>query len=95
MNVRVMETGIDLSLAGVMEALKRLNEQEADARKKTVDFVELQFAPDTESAQIAEFIGVKLLKMGVGIKLSVHWPFVGTRSWALQTERTRIVNNGP
>lgn len=95
MNVREMSVGMLISLAGVLEAMRQLNAEEADARKKTVDFVELQFPPDAESAGIAEFVGVKLLKMGVGIKLSVHWPFVGTRSWALQTERTRIVNNGP
>lgn len=94
MNIRQMDKGCELSLAAAMEALKVLNALESDNLRQTVDFVELQYAPKPELIEVAEFVAGKLLKTGVGVKLSVHWPFKGTSAWALQTERTRVVNEG-
>lgn len=94
MNTHIMEVSCSLSLAGVMEALKKVNALEASDLKKTVDFVELQYAPKADLIEVAEFVALKLLKSGVGVKLSIHWPFKGTPAWALQTDRTRVVNEG-
>lgn len=94
MNTHILSDRSDLSLTSVMHALEKLNAMEADQRKKAVDFVELQFPPDLQSMTVAEHVAVKLLKMGVGIRLTCHWAFQGTRSWALQTHLTRVVNEG-
>lgn len=95
MNTHVMEANADLSLVSVMQALEKLNELEADSLTKTVKFAELLFAPDLQMMTAAEHVAIKLLRMGVGIKLVAYWPFKGRASWALQTERTMVVNEGP
>lgn len=91
MNPQILNLGA-LSHVHALRALERLNELEADQRTKEVRFAELLIAPDTELMAVAEQVATKLLKFGVGIKVSVHWPFKGTASWALQTERNRLVN---
>lgn len=93
MNTETMGFG-PLSKDTAWEAVKRINELEADSLRKTVPFVELQCAPSRREMEAAKAAAMHLLEFGVGVKLTVHWPFNGTSSWALQTERTRLAFEG-
>lgn len=83
-----------LAHTAVFDALRQINDLEADTLKKTVDYVELQFAPELDQQALAEIVAIELLKVGIGVKITCHWPFRGTTSWALQTDKTRVVNTG-
>ena len=93
MDTRIMVFG-PLSKDTAWEAVKSINETEADSLRKTVPFVELQCAPSRREMEAAKAAALHLLEFGVGVKLSVHWPFNGTTSWALQTDRTRLAFEG-
>lgn len=97
MTTRVMVTNASLSLAAVMEAIKVIVEAEGLGKKPGTAppvFFELEFAPAADEAAAANEIASELLRDGFGIKLSVHWPFAGSRRWAVKTETTRVVNDG-
>lgn len=94
MNTEIMRSRDELTIESVLAGMDRLNALEASSLRKTVDFVELQFAPSAPDMLAADGVAMHLLKTGVGVRLSVHWPFKGTRRWALQTDRTRLVNDG-
>lgn len=98
MRIIEMSTRSDLSLSAALAALGQLHgltgSALGDALADGRDFIELQFAPDLESVETAIVVGKALTGMGVGVALRVHWPFKGTRAWAIQTENVRVTNRG-
>lgn len=89
-----MRMAASMSVASVMAAYEEINKIEAGSHQKSVPFVELSYAPGIDEMHTAELIGAQLLRHGIGVKLRLDWGFTGTTSWALQTERTRVVNRG-
>lgn len=94
MNVREIQIRAALTMDSVMLAVKELEKLEAGALEGPI-FFELQFAPDAGECDAAIKVGHQLLKAGFGVRIGVHWPFRNTRSWAIQTDRNRLVNLGP
>lgn len=89
-----MEIATPLTMHSFIAAVEIINATEADDRKKGVDFVELVIGPSVEDFKTADVISHDLLRKGMGVKLSLFWPFKGSSRWAVQTDKTRVVNAG-
>lgn len=87
-----MDVDADISVAGVKEAVKLLSEREAGHLLQRVEFVTIEFPPGYDT--LVEGIAYDLLKTGLGIRLRASEQFAGSGSWAVQTERHRVVNKG-
>jgi hypothetical protein len=80
-----------------MEAIKAIRGVERGASlvgPAEAQFFELGVAPNVEDMRAAVDVASVLLATGIGVKVSVQWPFEGSRRWAVWTGRTRVANRG-
>lgn len=93
MIIKEMSERADLTVVSAMAAIELLGKLEAGALGGP-QFIELQFSPKSGELTAARVVAQTLLEAGIGVKLSIHWPFRGTNAWAIQTETHRVVNRG-
>lgn len=97
MNTLRMSVASDLSDTAVLEAIKMIK-AEVSTRSKVgpgaVEFFEIWCAPHVGDWQAAREVGRSLLDAGVGVRVSLHWPFGGTRQWAVSNGELLVVNRG-
>ena len=92
-----MPTNSDCTTTSLLDAIKMIRAQRAQRSlvgREAPEFYELWVAPDEALFRRAMDVVAELLHGGIGVKVTIHWPYEGTGQWAVVTSEISVVNGG-
>lgn len=97
MTTRQMPITSAIAMTSVLEAIKMIRAEQAPSTlvgQQAAEFYEIWTAPNAEDLEVALRVAKDLLTTGLGVRVTTHWPFGGTRQWAVRSADVVVVNRG-